>query len=164
MSDMMALAARLEATENPTRELGHEVLLRCGWTRACVGHFYGPLYQWSALGFRHSFQEENLGNPLTSIDVAMWLIPDGWSSREIRCEPWWLNPTLDGRPNPNTHACDATIHRDGHESVPLKYITRTARHGLLVNELRPDEVWGAHGYGHTMPLALCAAVLRARAA
>lgn len=87
---LTALAERVEAASGPSRELGHEILLACGWRRTSVGHFYGPLYQWSSPDGRRSFPEENLPNPTASIDAALTLVPDAWPKRlsEIRFGMW----------------------------------------------------------------------------
>ncbi|EKY30702.1 hypothetical protein HMPREF0185_00178 [Brevundimonas diminuta 470-4] len=75
-ADLSALIARLEAAEAGSRELGHEVLLALGWRRSVVGHFYGPLYQWSSPDFSPhliSGDEDKLPNPVLSLDAALAL-------------------------------------------------------------------------------------------
>ena len=76
MTDFLELARRCEKAERPDKELGFEILLACGWRRTCVGHFHGPLYQWSDDGKR-SYREDNLPCPTGSIDAAMTLVPEG---------------------------------------------------------------------------------------
>lgn len=102
-ADLSALIARLEAAEVGSRELGHEVLLALGWRRSVIGHFYGPLYQWSSPDFSPhliSGDEDKLPNPVLSIDAALALaervLPDreiALSQRKPRhletCAEWW---------------------------------------------------------------------------
>lgn len=83
-ADLSALIARLEAAEAGSRELGHEVLMALGWRRSVVGHFYGPLYQWSSPDFSPhliSGDEDKLPNPVLSLDAALALaesVLPGW--------------------------------------------------------------------------------------
>jgi hypothetical protein len=53
--------------------LGFEVLLACGWRKTYVGHFHGPLYQWSSGDYSKSYSEDRLPCPTGSIDAAMTL-------------------------------------------------------------------------------------------
>lgn len=79
-----SLLSKLSEAEEGSRELGHEVLLHFGWHRTCVGHFYGPLYQWSAPDRKPcpiSGDEDRLPNPTLSIDAALALaerVLPGW--------------------------------------------------------------------------------------
>lgn len=78
MTDLLALATRVEA-EPPSRELADECLLACGYRLDTDGehkdiwiapsrHKYAVFYR---LGDPRS-------NPLTSLDAALELVPDGW--------------------------------------------------------------------------------------
>lgn len=75
---MRDLIERLERATGPDRELGHKVLLACGWRRTCVGHFYGPLWHWSSPDGKRSWSEESLPCPTASLDAVLKLMPDGW--------------------------------------------------------------------------------------
>jgi hypothetical protein len=78
------LVARLEGASEGSREIGVELLLHFGWHRSCVGHFYGPLYHWSAPDRKPcliSGDEDHLPNPTTSLDAALALaerVLPGW--------------------------------------------------------------------------------------
>lgn len=81
---MRELIAKLESAGAGSRELGHEVLLHFGWHRSHYGHFYGPLYQWSAPDRKPCLiqgDEDKLPNPTTSLDAALALaerVLPGW--------------------------------------------------------------------------------------
>ena len=66
------LIARL-TVHDASRETAREILLHFGWTRSLVGHFYGPLYRWSAPDFAAcliSGDEDVLPNPLVCLSAA----------------------------------------------------------------------------------------------
>lgn len=72
------LLSRVKAATGGDRELGREVLLSLGWTRTCVGHFYGPLYHWDAppgLYVPHLHgKDDALPDITSSIDAARALL------------------------------------------------------------------------------------------
>lgn len=77
MTDLLALAARVEQLTGRDIALGHEILLACGWRKTCVGNFYGPLYHWSSPDGSKSYPEDRLPCPTESLDAAMTLVPEG---------------------------------------------------------------------------------------
>lgn len=74
----MTLSERLGKLTGPDRDLGWEVLLVCGWRRTCVGHFYGPLYNWSSPDGKRGGDEDRLACPTESVDMALTLVPEGY--------------------------------------------------------------------------------------
>lgn len=79
---LLALADRVEAATGGGAELGREVLLACGWSKTTVGYFMGQMFRWSPPGPHvrgAGFHDDHFHrhNPLTSLDAAMMMIPDG---------------------------------------------------------------------------------------
>lgn len=137
MTDLLELAARVEAAEGPDALLDTEI-----W-RACIasvadlelievgGAAHGPSEaEFRTLRLMDSFR------PTASLDAAMTLKPDGWHLAEFGEGP---NLT----PRPHDFAYDGTWF--------------AMLHGVASGDLK----WGSAA---TPALALCAAALRARAA
>lgn len=106
MTDMREeLIRRLEGATSPDPELGREILLACGWRRTCVGHFYGPLYNWSGPNGEH-YHDDRLPCPTSSVDMALTIVPKHhlWEMRqgfEARAIVWMIETDYDER-NPPT--------------------------------------------------------------
>lgn len=142
---MTALLERLEGAREGSRELGHEVLLHFGWHRSCVGHFYGPLYQWSAPDRKPcliSGDEDKLPNPVLSIDAALALterVLPGWY---CGIQPWF--------------------HTDPDRVMSRAYFVRPD--WKRWNPVDDEWVESQSGKSATTPaLAICAALIRATA-
>jgi hypothetical protein len=128
------LVERLSAATVGSRELGHELLLSLGWHRTCVGHFYGPLYQWSApdrTPHLISGDEDHLPNPVLSLDAALALAERVLPGLDIDLE---IRPTHEGL------ATDAIVYSHGYGPTP-------------------NASWRA--WSPTPALALCIAILKA---
>lgn len=141
-----ALIERLEKATEGSHELDAEIVIALCLPREVGIDDDGCEYE--RLGDGQHFTR--------SVDAALTLVPEGWDSQEIRQEPWWKDQP----------PCDATIHRNGHEHIPLIYVKRDKQSGLYVAQMgvEPGKVWGAFGQAETRPLALCIAALRARLA
>jgi hypothetical protein len=175
MTDLAALIEELEKAQEGSRQLDDAIAAAIGsvtipWRvlsgiddgRTVRGSSPSELLEIARSPLNICASDRYLPRFTTSVDDALTLVPEGWSSVEIRREPWWLNPTSDGRPNPNKFPCDAAIHKDGHEHIPIKYVCR-GESGLYIDETT-RALWGAFGGAWTLPLALCIAALRARQA
>lgn len=101
MSALAELIARVEGLQKPAQEVGMQVLLACGWSRTCVGHFYGPLWYWSSPDNKVNFKEDDFRqyDPTASIDAVVALIEQTWPDKERRC--WRL---LDDWDTASAHA------------------------------------------------------------
>lgn len=86
MTDQLKeLIGQLEKATRPDTNLGRRVLLAAGWSKTCVGHFYGPLYYWSGPNGEH-YDEDRLPCPMRSIDMALSIVPKGnWWEVKQRC-------------------------------------------------------------------------------
>jgi hypothetical protein len=106
---MTSLIARLQLATGPSRELGDEVLIACGWTK----------FRWNSAPRwrRHdgvSIHAVTRPNPTASIDAALTLIPEGfaWSvqfSNSMLADAWLYPPDYDGDIEFKGHAATTAI-------------------------------------------------------
>lgn len=136
---LIELAERVEKSTGRDEALGHEILLACGWRKTCVGHFYGPLYYWSSPDGSKSYPEDQLPCPTESLDAAMTLRLD-WMSIET-CE----SAAPSSSPELKFTRCRVWDWRRG---------------PLAIDPTNETKVEG----NRPLPLNMCAAILRARAA
>ena len=89
MTNHADLIARLEALEGPDREVANEVLRACGWKQEThYDRVIGPEPVWLGPAGQ-VFAEGNQPNPLTCLDAAKTLIPEGWVYT-IEADACWL--------------------------------------------------------------------------
>ena len=87
---MVALAERVERATGPDRELADTVLLRCGyqkeWSSVCGSYEF----EWVLPG-RHRFHRfPSSADPMTSLDVAVTLVPENCGF-QVKRYPKWTN-------------------------------------------------------------------------
>lgn len=96
---MTDLLDKLQHATEGSRELGDAVLLGCGWRKTLIGHFYGPMYQWSSADGKQSYGEDKRPDPTRNLQAVVSLaMESGATSISLRWNSGLMAKALIGFP------------------------------------------------------------------